>query len=278
VIVAEAPSLQPTLSLTKQAIASKLELGPKSSVFGISVDPAAFQRIKSAIEDGQRPRASSVNVEALVNYFAGPPARALRDGVRLEVEGSPAVVRAEGRSGVLRFTVDTASADIPAGASVPPVAKDAAMEIDFNEKAVVRTKPIGDAAEIAPESTLLRNMSVTGLYAVELRSNVKPTQRVATVRLHFTSLTTGKVETLEKTVYGRDFSKPWTRATRRHRLASLGAVWGESLIEMSGGAEVARRAEELVTQDPADERARELAVAATKSSQLRGVPPTGSGR
>ncbi|HJQ40205.1 MAG TPA: hypothetical protein VKB93_23930, partial [Thermoanaerobaculia bacterium] len=67
-------------------------------------------------------------------------------------------------------------------------------------------------------------------------------------------------------LHGSDFANPWTSASRRHRLASLGAVWGESLRDSRGGTDVAKRAEELASQAPRDERARELADVAAASS------------
>jgi hypothetical protein len=47
----------------------------KDSVFGISVSPQVFNDIRATIQSGQRPAASAVDVEALVNYFAGAPPR-----------------------------------------------------------------------------------------------------------------------------------------------------------------------------------------------------------
>jgi len=84
------------------------------------------------------------------------------------------------------------------------------------------------------------------------------------VRLHY--FDGKKPQTLAETVHGRDLATSWQRASRRHRLASLGALWGESLKTTTGGGDVARRAEELATQAPDDVRARELARAANASA------------
>jgi hypothetical protein len=250
--------------LVTEAYAATLQLAPKS-VFGISTDPEVFRRIKTTIERGGRPSASAVNVEALVNYFAGAPARRVRRGVRLEVEGSPAPVGVNGHRGILRFTIDTASIDVPPRGSTPPIATDARLEIELNGGAVAHFAPIGDSTPIT-ESALLHNVSVTGLYAVDLKTPVNQRETIATIRLHYKSVADGKRHTITRTLRGADFAKQWSNATRRHRLASLGALWGESLRGTGGGPDVARRAEELASQEPGDERARELAEVAIASS------------
>jgi hypothetical protein len=252
-------------SLMSEAYAADLAL-TRTSVFGISVDPEVFRRIKTTIESGHRPSPSTVNVEALVNYFAGPPARRAKSGVRLETEASPAAVGSNGHRGILRFTIDTASIAVPERGTVPPIATDARLEIDFNRDAVERFVPIGDSPTAPEESALLHNLSVTGLYALDLRTPLKAKQRVATIRLHYRSIPDGKKHTIVREVRGSDFAKPWSAASRRHRLASLGALWGESLRGSSGGSDVAKRAEELASQAPNDERARELKEVAVASS------------
>ncbi|HEX6099668.1 MAG TPA: von Willebrand factor type A domain-containing protein [Thermoanaerobaculia bacterium] len=229
----------------------------KESVFGISVSPQVFQNIRTTLQSGQRPPASAVDVEALVNYFAGAPARLPRR-VSLEVEASPAVISAEGEHAVLRFTIDT-----PAGSGI--AASDARIDVVINDAAVAQAKRIGDADPLARESALPYGTSVTGLYALEMKPGLKSTHLVATVRLHYT--VNGKPATITKLIEGRDLMKSWQRSSRRHRLASLGALWAESLKgPAAGGADVARRAEELATQEPADVRARELARAASASA------------
>lgn len=270
VVTAEAPKIETRAaarmsvgSFAKEAQAADLDLGPRATVFGISVDPGVFHHIKETLEENKRPSASDVNVEAIINYFAGGPVRKVRKGVRLEVEGSPSPVGGIGQRGFLRFSVDTASAESPL-----PIASNAKLEIDLNGKVVDHASPVGDSAVIGPESALLQNLSVTGLYEIALRPNLRASDRVATIRLTYVDISDGKKKTLEKAVYAREFSKLWTRASRRHRLASLGAVWGQSLRSTSPAPEVARRAEELATQDPRDSRAQELATAATASTKL----------
>lgn len=259
------PQRAKVASLVREAYAADVDLRRRgNSVFGISVDPAVFHNIKATLEQNQRPSASAVNLEAIVNYFAGAPPKPPRSGVKLEAEGSPSPVEPIGQRGFLRFSIDTA-----AGESTLPVGSNAKLEIDFNSNVVEQATPVGDSPVTGPESALLNNLSVTGLYELTLKANRRTSDRVATVRLTYDSVTDGRKRTIERTVYARDFAKLWTRASRRHRLASLGAVWGQSLqVTAAPAPEVAKRAEELATQNPRDERAQELATAATASSKL----------
>jgi hypothetical protein len=231
----------------------------KDSVFGISVSPENFHEIRKTLESGRRPAASAVNVEALVNYFAGPPEKRLRR-VQLEVEASPAAIQADGDHAVLRFTVDTPDAIVPK-TSAP---SNAHVEVVINSAVVEKARRIGDSEPLGGESVLRPNTSVTGLWALELKPGLRASQLIATVRLHY--FDGKKQQTLAETVHGRDLATTWQRASRRHRLASLGALWGESLKSTTGGVDVARRAEELATQAPDDVRARELARAANASA------------
>jgi hypothetical protein len=254
----------------KNAIADGLDLEPRKNIFGVAVDASVFRRIKTSLENGERPAENTVDVEALVNYFAGAPAKPPRRGVRLEVEASPAPVNAEGDHAVLRFTIDTPAAATEAGESTPPAARDASIKVNFNSEAVDSFKRVGDGDPIVSESVLLSNVSVTVLYELELRPRLKSTQRVATVSLHYVSLEDGKPRDIQRVILGRDLAGNWGSASRRHRLASLGAVWGQSLMKSSSPQPaVVRRAEELVTQNPKDPLARELAHAANATGGER---------
>lgn len=258
-ITASAPSLM------SEAHASELSLAQKPQVFGISVDPKVFLEMKTTLQKGNRPAAASVNVDALVNYFAGPPDRAPRR-VSLEVEASPAPVEADGDHAVLRFTIDTPRIKVGPRESTPPAAAEARLDIEIDPKAVASFHRIGGTPTVAPESMLLHNLSVTGLYELELRPHLNAKQRVATVRLRYRSVTNGKQQVITRVVHGSDLARDWARSSRRHRLASLGAVWGESLKGAGVRADVAKRAEELATQEPDDARARELAKAASDTA------------
>lgn len=251
--------------LVSRAFADSLDLAKKKSVFGISVDPESFRSIKTDLENGTRPEPGRVNVDALVNYFAGAPARAPRRDVSLEVEASPAPVKADGNRAILRFTIDTARIDVAQNASTPPIAIDAKLHIDFNENAVANFRRVGNASAVTAEPILLHNLSVTGLYEIELKPKLKSAQRVATVRLTYRNVTTGREQKITRVIHGHDLAKEWARASRRHRLASLGAVWSETLKGSAANGDVAKRAEELAAQNPKDARARDLADAARES-------------
>jgi hypothetical protein len=262
---ARAPAVTPapaTAKLARDERKTDKDKNKDGSIFGISVDPEVFQDIRTTLENGARPRVSAVDVEALVNYFAGPPAKRPRSGPSLEVEASPAPIEAEGDHAILRFTIDTPA--IATSATLPAVATDARVDILLNGNAVEKAHRIGDNHPPATESALHYNTSVTGLYALELRPNLTSSQVVATVRLHYVE--GGKQRMQTRIVYGKDLARSWKNASRRHRLASLGAIWGETLRDMAPGFDVAKRAEELATQNPKDSRAKELAAAANASA------------
>jgi len=266
------------------ARAADLAQVPHDQVFGISVDSHAFSRVKDSIERGERPDA--VNVEALINYFAGPPDHRAPREVGLEVEASPAPVSAGPRAFLIRTTIDTARQDVPHGASAVPVATNADLEIDLDSNAVVsHRRPGGGDETSGVEATLLKNVSVTAMFEIELRANLPWRQPIATVRLHYRSVATGRERTITRVVHASDVARPWSEASRRHRLATLGAIWSETLENAPGAlresmkaTDVARRAEELANQEPRDAKARELAMLASASSRLQSSGPTGSGR
>ena len=244
------------------------------TIFGLSVDPGEFRRVKSMIESGRKP-SDDVDVEAIVNHFAGATAPSMK-AVRLQVEGSRVPVARNESLVMLRFTVDTAAAGRRSSATV---GTDAKIEVILNRNALLRHRVIGNTGELeAAEGVLLRGSSVTGLVEMRLKPGVAPWQEIATVRLTYRSKADGRTKTEAQSVTARDLDKNWTTATRRHRLATLGAVWGESLRAESEGDDVARAAEELAEEAPSDDRARDLAAAATASSRLRSSAPTGSGR
>jgi len=284
---ASAPALMPTeppasMGGSFMAEAKAADMAPlrqkTDAVFGISVDQRAFERIKNAIERGEQPESDSIDVAALVNYFAGSAKRETHD-VRLEAEGSTAPVVSEPGRRMIRVTIDTATAELAPGSSVPPVATDAHIDVEFDHAAVLAHHLVGGdgALRSTIEPTLLKNTSVTALYDIVLAPRGTSWQRVAVFHLKYTSVRDGKEYTLERTLRRRDLEKTWIAATRRHRLASLGAVWGETLKGMAGANDVARRAEELAMQAPEDAKARELADVANATSQLHGSA-SGSGR
>lgn len=265
----------PAPAVVSNMQAADLSFAPPRAVFGLSIDPTAFDRVKHDIEHGDRPAAGSVDVSALVNYFAGT-ARAPRRDIRLDVEASRAPLATD-NTALVRFTVDTLREEIAAGASVPPVATNADLEITLNSSAVLSHRLIG-AGKLQTQSTLLKNVSVTGLIDMRLKPGIAPRTTIATLKLSYRSVADGRRHEIVREVRAADVTRTWATASRRHRLATLGAVWSESLNGKGPDGDVATTAERLATEKPEDDKARELAAAATASSRLRNSGPTGSER
>lgn len=264
----------PAMTGNVQRVAGFEIVSPRE-VFGLSIDPTAFDRVKQTIERGDRPATGSVDVAALVNYFAGTE-RAPRRDVRLDVEASRAPLATD-NSALIRFTVETPREAIGPGMAVPAAATGAELEIVLNSGAVLTHRLVG-ADELKSQTTLLKNVSVTGLIDLRLKPGVAPRTTIATLELRYRSAADGRPHEIVREVRASDVTRSWASATRRHRLATLGAVWSESLNGGPGAGEVARTAERLATEKPEDVKAQELAAAATASSRLRSSGPTGSER
>ncbi len=242
--------------------------------FGISVDPTAVESIREALGRQERPK--QVDVAALVNYFAGS-AEETPAGVTVNLEGSPAPVSLSNLTRLIRLSIDTP----PTGSGIAPaaVAKDVHLSIVFEDGAVASHRLIGgNDVSSSSEPVLFDNTSVTALYEVQLRPGLRRHQSVANVELRYRDPRTGNQRKIRSALRVSDVARPWADTSRRHRLACLVAIWGETLENDTSGAEVARRAEELARQEPRDSKARELARLATASSRLQTSAPTGSGR
>lgn len=269
-------ALADAITLTRSAQAADL-MSPRT-LFGISVDPNAFERVKEVIESGAQPVPSMVDIDALVNYFAGPLPPAKQRDVRIEVEASRAPVGAAEDSAILRYTIDTKATGASRRPASPPVATNVILQIQINPEFVAHHRVIGAGKSLTiTEPVLLENASVTGLVEMKLKPNVRRSQIVATVRFRYRNVIDGSDQIVVKNIRARHFEHTWLQATRRHRLATLGAVWGESLQGTAFASDVAKSAEQLATEAPGDSRARELAAAASASSRLQTSVPTGSG-
>jgi hypothetical protein len=240
-------------------------VAPPPQLFGISTDREAFDRIKFAIEHGDRPAAASVDVAALVNYFAGSPERT-RHAVTLDLEASTRPVGDGNPTALVRVSVDTEE-----------TIYDAKLDIQFDEISVAEYHRIGgNHIASATEPVVNANRSVTTLYEVRLKPNVRQRQAVATATLVYRGA--NGAQTLTRWVSYGEAQGTWKSRSRRHRLATLGAIWAETLRTSAAGNDVAATAEQLSKQEPRDEKAKELAALATASSRLRSSSPTGSGR
>src|SRR6185369_571910 len=138
-------------------------------------------------------------------------------------EGSTAPVVSDASRRMIRMTIDTATADLAPGASLPPVATNASGEVDFDKASVLAFHLVGGDGSLHStlEPTLLKKTSVTALYDIELAPRGASWQRVATFRLKYKSVTDGRDVKIEKVLRRRDLEKTWIAASRRHRLASL---------------------------------------------------------
>ena len=266
------PAAAPEMAKTRAEAADALTITAQAPVvahgpalFGISTDRETFDRIKFAIEHGDRPVVSTVDVAALVNYFAGGAGR-IRHEAALELEASSRPVRDGNANALVRVSVDTSE-----------TIYDATLEIAFDPRAVVAYHRIGgDNIASATEPVVTANQSVTALYAVDLRPNGRALQNVATATLTYRASNGRQI--LTRRVSYAEAEGAWKHRSRRHRLATLGAIWGETLHASAAGTDVALKAEELSKQEPRDQKAKELAMLATASSRLRSSSPTGSGR
>ena len=272
-------SFSDSISLTARAEADMLSFAPHKTLFGISIDPAAFARVKKVIESGEKPAANAIDVDALVNYFAGEPTLP-RGDIAIDVEASRGPVGPKQNSAILRYSIDTQDAtDIARRPASPPVATNVILQIEINPKFVSSFRVVGAGKELTvKEPVLLRNASVTGLVEVTPKPKVPRRQVIATIRFRYRDVATGDDHIVVKRVRARDLDQAWIDSSRRHRLATLGAVWGESLQGSALAADVAKTAEELATEVPGDTLARDLAAAASASSRLQNSAPTGSGR
>jgi len=263
-----------TVMAVSRPAAKALSTTPRT-LFGLSIDPHEFGRLKRLIESGEKPAAASVNINALVNHFSGQSSPRRMD-VQLQIEGSRAPLPPQGM--VIRYTIDTAARDTSVG-STPMIGSAAVLDITLNPKVVESHRVLADGASLrSSEQTLAANVSATGLVEIRLKPGVSDRQNVATIRLKYRSFQSGDQVTLSDSIDVRELRRSWLDASRRHRLATLGAVWGESLNGPPPAKDVARKAEELATEEPGDAQAKDLAAAATASSRLRSSGPTGSER
>lgn len=252
---------------------AEMDIG-EPSVFGISIDESSVARVRATLDRGEQPAAASVNAAAFVNYFAGSHTQQTGN-VSLEVEGSAPPAATSSRKVLLRFSVDTARANLTGR----PAARDAKIDVELNPRVVARHRRIGgDSRLSAAEPLLLRDISVTAMFELELLPLTTAPQHAVTVKLRYRDPDSGRQKTLSRVLHVRDFSRGWEQASRRHRRATLGGLLSEALKGTPTGIDLARRAQELAKEAPRDARAQELANAASASSRLRSSSPTGSGR
>jgi len=192
----------------RSAKAADLSLGQPATLFGIAVATHALSKDSSA--------------SSLVQRFATPASLPSR-GVRLEVDAAPAPFDATKQ--LVRISIDVASADVATHAAFPPIASDATLSIDIDEKNVGTRQPIA-AVTSNSERVLVANSTVTALYEIEIDPSASNRATIATVRLHYKSLTNGKTETITKVIRRGNVATSWEKASKRMKAASLAAAIG----------------------------------------------------
>ena len=250
-------SLDQSAFMAPRKVASISSLGKRDLT--LSTNPDEVGRLKQMLARGETPD-GGVDVAAVVDHFAGRQDAASQ--VRLQVEASRAPLASSGTS-VIRYTIDTPSS---------PITR-ADLTIALEKGVIASHRSIG---RVLPAEGTLGGQSVTGLVELQLAPGTKPDQRVATIILRYSTGNQPR-ERAAQPVFARDLRREWDEASRRHKLATLGAVWAESLGKTQRPADLERTAEELAEESPDDPLAQELARAIA-SSRPRSSAPTGSGR
>ncbi|HET7705784.1 MAG TPA: hypothetical protein VFM36_06850 [Thermoanaerobaculia bacterium] len=233
-----------------------------SRPFGISTDPSVVSKLKERMERGDPPP-KQIDVAAVVNHFAGAPANV--DDVRLQVEASQAPLKADGTA-VIRYTIDT-----------PATLASAEVSIVLEKGVIATYRTIAGPRSLDTATGSLRaGQSATGLVELKLEPGTPEGQRVATVILKYTSPSTKRPVRVATDIRAESLNLTWAAASRRHRLATLSAAWGESLSSAQVVDELILTAARLAKEAPADPLAQELATV-TASSRPRSSGPTGSG-
>ena len=213
----------------RSAKGADLSLGMPSTLFGIAVPSPARAKDKSA--------------STLIERFAAPAHLPSR-GVRLEVDAAPAPF--DSTKQLVRISIDLPSAEVAARAAVPPIATDATLSIDFDEKNAGTRRPIVGVTSNS-ERVLVANSTVTALYEIEIDPSASARATIATVRLNYKSLTSGQTETITKVIRRGNVASSWEKASKRMKAASLAAAVGSAPAE-----EIAEKAKAAGLQELAD--------------------------
>jgi hypothetical protein len=224
--------------LQRAAFASEESTEP----FGISTDPSVVDKLKKIIDRGDAPP-KNVDVAAVVNHFAGASTDDV-DDVRLQVEASQAPLETDGTA-IIRYTIDT-----------PANLTSAEVSIVLEKGVIASLRTIGgDRPLEASTGSLRAGQSATGLVEVKLKPDTPVGERVARVILRYRSPATLRTVQVTREVRAENLGQTWSAASRRHRLATLSAAWGESLSSAQRQEDLARTAQELAWEAPKDQLA-----------------------
>ena len=256
---ASSPTVAGATRMQRAAFASSDTTEP----FGISTDPSVVDKLKKIIGRGDAPP-KNVDVAAVVNHFAGASTDVV-DDVRLQVEASQAPLKTDGTA-IIRYTIDT-----------PANLTSAEVTIALEKGVILSHRTIGGVRSLEGETGSLRaGQSATGLVELRIKPDTPDGERIARVILRYRSPTSQRTVQVTSEVRAENLAQTWSAASRRHRLATLSAAWGESLSSAKRQEELSRTAEELAREAPKDQLAQELA-AVIASSRPRSSSPTGSG-
>ncbi|MGZ8867082.1 MAG: hypothetical protein ACXW2P_01980 [Thermoanaerobaculia bacterium] len=262
-VAAEAPAR--TIATAPAAVVQFRRSAPpvaETQPFGISTDPSAVAKLKESIKRGDVPP-KNVDVAAVVNHFAGAPADVV-GAVRLQVEASQAPLKTDGTA-IIRYTIDT-----------PENLNAAVVSIVLEKGLIARHRTIGGVRADKAAGSLGAGQSATGLVELKVKPDIRADQLVARVILSYQAPATKQRVVVTSDVRAEHLTHGWAMASRRHRLATLSAAWGESLTSEQVLDGLVGTAAQLAKEAPEDPLAKELA-AVTASSRPRSSSPTGSG-
>jgi hypothetical protein len=231
--------------------------GNRLSTFVVARDTGSCAAARRDLAAGRLPDPESVRVAEFVNAFdGGAPARTLvqtlaRRDVVLQAEGAPTPFVQGPRYRLLRFNLQGHAARF----------KDARVEVELNPEMVERYRMLGEEGRAAAGER-----GVTVLYEVELRADLPPQGRVATLRLRNP---TGPEGTLDLS----GLAPSWEKASPEFRLTVLAAELAEILkgsATKGSLAEIAREAREIGRQLPKSAGAADLADLAEKAARIKG--------
>jgi hypothetical protein len=225
------------------------------STFQVALDTGSCAMARRDLAEGRLPAPGSVRVAEFVSAFdGGAPARRDFAVVAIEAEGAPTPFVQGPRYRLLRFNLRGRTAQF----------KDARVEVELNPEMVERYRMLGEEGR-----AVAGERGVTVLYEIELRADLPPKGRVATLRLRNP---TGPEGTLDLS----GLAPSWEKASPGFRLTVLAAELAEILKGSSTKgdlAEVARQAREIGRQLPKGAGAAELAdlaEKAEKAARIRG--------
>jgi hypothetical protein len=233
-------------------------LGPGRQSFTVVVDgdTGSYALARRNLAAGHLPDPGSVRVAEFVSAFdGGAPATLVQRDVVFQAEGAPTPFVQDPRYRLLRFNFQGHAARF----------KDALVDVEINMKVVERYRMLGEEYRAAAGER-----GFTVLYEVELRADLPPQGRVATLLLRNPA---GMAEEMEGTLDLSGLAPSWEKASPGFRLTVLAAELAEILKGAAAKgnlAEIARQARETGRQLPKSAGAAELADLAEKAARIKG--------